>query len=188
MSLRRFLILFREFPIDETSVRAGENAHEVIVACRSINVGLFVSGDLRRDVEVSIAHGEKENLRVMTFPGQKLKRVSPDERSISFFLLKANKELLNLHLGEARRMDNGIELRRTGLVELLSLWSDSGIFLAQADAAAEQMPVQAPPGLYIYEVDKAGMLEKLPKHPITILRKPPSPERFILDINLSSDS
>jgi tRNA pseudouridine-54 N-methylase len=187
MSFRRFLIIFRQFPIDEANVRAGENAHEVIVACRSINVGLFISGDLRRNVEVSIAYGEKVDLRVMTFPGQKLKRVSPDERSISFFLLKANKELVNLRLGGVKRMDNGIELRRTGLAELLSLWSDSGTYLAQDDAAAEQVPVDTSSGLYIHTVDHAEISEELSKHPVVMLRKPPSPERFILDIILSSD-
>ncbi|MFX1602836.1 MAG: hypothetical protein ACFFCK_05070 [Promethearchaeota archaeon] len=187
MFLRRFLIVFRQFPIDEVGVRSGENAREVIVACRSINVGLFVSGDLRRNVEVSIAYGHKEDLRVMTFPGKSLKRVSPDERSISFFLLKATKELANLHLGGANRMDNGIELRRTGLVEFLSLWSDSGTFLALDDAAAQRLPVEPPSGLYIYEVDDVGISEELVKLPVVMLRKPLSPERFILDINLSSD-
>ncbi|UCH05200.1 MAG: hypothetical protein JSW05_03280 [Candidatus Thorarchaeota archaeon] len=187
MSLRRFLIVFRQFPIDEVSVRSGENAREVVVACRSINVGLFISGDLRRNVEVSIAYGEKEDLRVMTFPGKSLKRVSPDERSISFFLLKAYKELANLHLGEVERMDNGIELRRTGVTELLSSWSGSGTYVAQDDAAKEQVPVESPSGLYIYEVDDVGISEGLANLPAVMLRKPMSPERFILDINLSSD-
>jgi tRNA pseudouridine-54 N-methylase len=187
MSYRRFLILFRRFPIDEVDVRAGENAPEVIVACRSINVGLFISGDLRRNVEVSIAYGEKEDLRVMTFPGQGLKRVSPDERSISFFLLKATKELADLHLGGAKHMDNGIELRRTGLAELLSSWCDSGTYVAQDDSAVEQVPVETPSGLYIYEVDDAGISVELAKLSVVTLQRPPSPERFILDINLSSD-
>ena len=138
-------------------------------------------------MEVTIAYGEKEDLRTITFPGQKLKRVSPDERSISFFLLKANKELLTLHPGGTKRMDNGIELRRTNLIELLSLWSDSSTFLAQDSADAAQVPVEAPPGLYVYEVDDVGISAELTKKSITILQKPQSPERFILDINLSSD-
>ena len=187
MSFRRFLVIFRQFPIDEANVKDGKNASEVIVACRSINVGLFISGDLRRNVEVSIAFGEREDLRVMTFPGQNLKRVSPDERSISFFLLKAYRELANLHLGEAKRMDSGIELRRTGLPELLSLWSDSDTYVAWDGVASEQLPVDSPTGLYIYEVDQTGISEELSKLPTIMLQKPPSPERFILDINLSSD-
>ncbi len=187
MPLRRFLIIFRRFPIEEASVKVGENAHEVVVACRSVNVGLFISGDLRRNVEVSIAYGEREDFRIITFPGQHLKRVSPDERSISFFLLKANKELLTLDPGEARRMDNGMELRRTDLVELLSLWSDSRVYLAQDSADTQELALETDPGLYIYEVDDIGVLEELTKYPIVILRRPRSPERFILDVNLSSD-
>ncbi|MHA2377698.1 MAG: hypothetical protein ACXADO_05760 [Candidatus Thorarchaeota archaeon] len=187
MSYRRFLVILRRFPIDEAKVKAGENAQEVIVACRSINVGLFISGELRRNVEVSIAYGEKEDFRVMTFPGQRLKRVSPDERSISFFLLKANRELIDLRLGGARLMDSGIEVRRTGLTDLLSIWSDSGTYLAEDDATEGQVSVGTSSGLYIYNVDNEEISEELSKHSAAKLWKPPSPERFILDINLSSD-
>ena len=126
MFVRRFLVIFKEFPIDRSSVKAGQNSPEVITACRCVNVGLFVSGDLRRDVIVSLALGTEDDLRVVSFPGKSLRRVSPDERSISFFLLKAVEKIQDLEPGESTTMDNGIELERASLNELVKLWG-SGV-------------------------------------------------------------
>jgi len=105
-----------------------------------------VSGDLRRDVIVSLAVGTKDELKVVSFPGYSLRRVSPDERSISFFLLKAIEKAQDLKLGELFTMDNGIELVLASLDELFEMWRPSVI----------QVPSS-------------------------------SPERFILDTNLSAD-
>jgi len=138
--------MFKDIPIDKTSVKSGRNSPELVMACRCVNVGLFLSGDLRRDVIVSLAAGAEEDLRVVSFPGLSLKRVSPDERSISFFLLKAFEKLRDLELGKQFKMNNGIELVRASLDELLDLWDSNFI----------QVPSE-------------------------------SPERFILDTNLSAD-
>lgn len=146
MFVRRFLVMFKEFPIERSSVKSGQNSPEVIIACRCVNVGLFVSGDLRRDVIVSLALGTQEDLRVVSFPGESLRRVSPDERSISFFLLKAIEQAHDLKFGESFTMDNGIKLIRSSFNELVELWG-SGV-------------IQVPST---------------------------SPERFILDTNLSVD-
>jgi tRNA pseudouridine-54 N-methylase len=109
-------------------------------------VGLFISGDLRRDVIVSLAVGVEEDLRIISFPGHSLRRVSPDERSISFFLLKAFEKSQALDVGETFAMDNGIEVTRSPLEQLLKLWGSEAI--------------------------------RVPSK---------SPERFILDANLSAD-
>jgi len=144
--VRHFLVMFEKMPINKASVKAGQNGPEVVTACRCVNVGLFVSGDLRRDVAISLAIGTSEDLRVISFSGNTLRRVSPDERSISFFLLKATEILENLEAGEAFTMDNGIELTRTSIDHLTeSLGTD---------------------------------LTQVPSS---------SPERFILDTNLSAD-
>ena len=127
MFVRRFLVMFKGFSIDKASVKVGQNSPEVVTACRCINVGLFVSGDLRRDVTVSIAVGTEEDLRIVSFPGNSLKRVSPDERSISFFLLKAIEKAQDLELGRSFKMNNGIELVRTSLEELVELGGSSVI-------------------------------------------------------------
>ena len=120
--VRRFLVMFDEMPIDKASVKTGQNDPEVVTACRCVNIGLFVSGDMRRDVTVSFAIGPSDNLRTISFPGPSLRRVSPDERSISFFLLKATEVLAKLEAGEAFTMDNGIELTRSSMDELIESW------------------------------------------------------------------
>ncbi len=144
--MRRFLVLFKEIPIDRSSVKSGLNSPEVVTACRCVNVGLFVSGNLRRNVIVSLAVGSEDDLKVVSFLGNSLRRVSPDERSISFFLLKAIEKAQDLEPEKSLTMDNGIELLRSSFAELVELWGPSLI----------QVPSS-------------------------------SPERFILNTNLSSD-
>jgi tRNA pseudouridine-54 N-methylase len=122
MPVRRFLVMFDSFPIDKASVKSGQNSPEVVTACRCVNVGLFVSGDLRRDVIVSIAVGNEEDLKVVSFPGNSLRRVSPDERSISFFMLKAIEKAQDLEFGKSLTMNNRIELVRASLKDLVDLW------------------------------------------------------------------
>ncbi len=122
MFVRRFLVIFRDLPIDKSSVKSGHNSSKVVTACRCVNVGLFVSGNLRRDVTVSLAVGTADDLNVVSFPGLSLKRVSPDERSISFFLLKAIEKAQDLELGKSFKMNNGIELVRAPLDGLVELW------------------------------------------------------------------
>lgn len=119
MFVRHFLVVFKEFPIDRTAVRSGQVSQEVVTACRCVNIGLFVSGDLRRDVTVSIAIGQADDMRVISFPGAKLRRVSPDERSISFFLLKAVEKMGSITSGDYFEMDNGIGLTRVSLDEFI---------------------------------------------------------------------
>jgi tRNA pseudouridine-54 N-methylase len=138
--------MFKDIPIDISSVKSGQNSSEVITACRCVNVGLFVSGNLRRDVTVSFAVGTADDLKIVSFPGISLKRVSPDERSISFFLLKAIDKIQDLEPGKSFTMDNGIELTRSSLYSLTELWGPDVIHVPSS-----------------------------------------SPERFILDSNLSAD-
>ncbi|MFW9768232.1 MAG: hypothetical protein ACFFF9_13740 [Candidatus Thorarchaeota archaeon] len=125
--MRRFLVIFEKMPIDRASVKSGQNGTEVVTACRCVNIGLFVSGDIRRDVIVSLGIGPLDDLRMISFPGPTLKRVSPDERSISFFLLKASEILESLEDGELFTMDNGIELTRSSLDAFTELWGEEVI-------------------------------------------------------------
>ncbi|NHJ15309.1 MAG: hypothetical protein EAX95_16630 [Candidatus Thorarchaeota archaeon] len=183
--MRRFLISFKAFPIRLEDVKEGTNALEVVTASRCVNVGLFLSGDMRRDVEVSILIGKSDNLGVISFPGWQLKRVSPDERSISYFLLKGFGELSRLKRGEKMEMPNGIILRATELETLLEEWDSSKMFIAVADANRETVQESPENGIYIFET-VIGVLncDGLGLQPIW---KAAHPERFILDVNLAQD-
>jgi len=141
--------MFENMPIDTSSVKSGQNSPEVITACRCINVGLFVSGNLRRDVVVSLVIGDSKNATVISFPGNSLKRVSPDERSISFFLLKAIEKTQEMDKGSKFTLDNGIELTKTSFDELIESWGSEVLrvplihperFILDTNLAADRMP------------------------------------------------
>jgi tRNA pseudouridine-54 N-methylase len=185
MTARRFMVMFDSFPIKEAQVKSGNNTREVIVASRCVNVALFVSGNLRRNVSISIAWGEIRDLSVITFPGETLKRVSPDERSIAFFLLKSTNEASNLSAGQRIVMDNGIEVKRAGFEILLEDWSPSSVYAAQKGTEDSEKAISRKVGVFVYGM---GMHEN-PKAStqIVALPRPPNPERFILDMNLKAD-
>ncbi|MCK4483867.1 MAG: hypothetical protein KAU89_03515 [Candidatus Thorarchaeota archaeon] len=186
--MRRFLILFEGLPIDIVSVKSGQNSPEVVTACRCVNVGLFVSGDLRRNVEVSLAVGQPEDLGVVTYPGSTLKRVSPDERSISFFLLKAMNVLRELPLGGKKRMDNGMVVQRINATDLLRGWEPSRIYVSSLDTSIQPKQVDIrPQGLFLYELVSTTLTDLIRDIPGVLLPRPPHPERFILDINMYCD-
>lgn len=180
--MRHFAILFSEFQIEKESVRAGKNSDEVVTACRCINVGLFISGSLRRDVVVSIIrYHEKDDSIMISFPGLTLKRVSPDERSISFFLLKAMEMANELDSGQKRALDNGIIVEKIPLQSLANQWSAGKLYRGMSEMtewpATEVMHEDA---VFLYgDVGDLDRGETLPGFS--------SPERFILEINLLAD-
>ena len=181
MTARSFLVLFDRFPIEEDQVRSGKNVPEVIIASRCVNVALFVSGDLRRNVSISIAWGDSRDLRVVTFPGETIKRVSPDERSISFFLLKSSRRVKNLSPGQSVIMDNGIEVTRADLDDLVGSWKPSSLYLALNGTKDSDIEKS---GLFVYGLGKHANPDVTE---FVALPRPPNPERFILDMNLISD-
>jgi len=130
MSVRRFVVHFDEFPLDRALVKRGSNPQNVVTACQCINVGLFVSQDLRRDVEVCILYDSEEGLVGMVFSGHSLRRVSPDERSISFFLLKATEVAHHLDSGEQETLNNGIIVFKTDHRGLCDAWKRDDLYLA----------------------------------------------------------
>jgi len=187
--MKHFLILFENIPIDKSSVKSGDNSPEVIAAVRCVNIGLFISGDLRRDVVISLSTGTLDNLTIISFPGSDLKRVSPDERSISFFLLKAfeaaNLQELNFH----RTMDNGIIVRRTSLFDFIKLCAPEKIYVASSEVEPNEIEnFENVDSLFIYSNTEQHNLDlKGCKLDLKRLHRPSHPERFILDVNMVSD-
>jgi hypothetical protein len=187
--MRQFLVLFADIPIDKTSVKSGDNYPEVITAVRCVNVGLFVSGNLRRDVVLSIAKGTPEDLKIVSFPGANLKRVSPDERSISFFLMKAFSLAKDLVLGSFEKMDNGIEVQRTSMESFVESVAPARIYVSTPEIAPGVISDgEFENALLIYtigeqyhplRIDTKWKQEELPQYP--------HPERFILDVNMNVD-
>jgi hypothetical protein len=166
-------------------VRAGDNSPEVISAARCVNVGLFISGNLRRDVVVSLATGTPEDMVVISFPGAELKRVSPDERSISFFLLKAFKAAITMEMNSVKTLDNGIVVRKTGLNEFIEFYSPKSVYISSSEVESSVLEdIEYADLLLIYSFSEISLpnLSNLER-----VHHPPHPERFILDINMNSD-
>ena len=187
--MRNFLILFNDIPIDTASVKSGDNYPEVITAARCVNVGLCISGNLRRDVVVSLAKGTQDDLKIVSFPGVNLKRVSPDERSISFFLMKAFSIANELVMDSFETMDNGIAVRRSSMENFIESLSPNRIYVATPetttsvinDAGFEKSLLIYSIGKQLdsHRIDTKWIREELPQYP--------HPERFILEVNMNMD-
>ncbi len=180
---RTFLLLFKEIPIEKSSVKRGENSPLVVTAARSVNVALFLSNALRRDVSISLGIVDEKNLHLVTFPGTTIRRVSPDERSVTFFLLKAFTELDQIEMQESETLDNGIIVQKTTTLDHVSTWKDN-VFLAHGKESAPPSRVEND-ALYIYEVDTVTGFQRMN---LTTVPKPRTPERYILDINMIYDN
>lgn len=187
--MRHFLILFGDIPISKASVKSGNNSPEVVTAARCVNVGLFISGNLRRDVVISLAKGSPDDVKIISFPGANLRRVSPDERSISFFLLKAASITEDLMIDSLKTMDNGIEVRRTNLKKFIESVAPARAYLSTPEITTDFIDdTKYDNSLLIYlndvqfeltEEDATWILDNLPHFP--------HPERFILDVNMIVD-
>ncbi|MHA1137760.1 MAG: hypothetical protein ACTSSE_14865 [Candidatus Thorarchaeota archaeon] len=188
--MRHFLILFDDIPIDSPSVKSGNNYPEVVTAARCVNVGLFISGNLRRDVVVTLAKGTPDDLKFVSFPGASLKRVSPDERSISFFLMKAISIADKLLMDSLEIMDNGIEVRRSTLMNFFESISPDRVCISTPGNISSTIDViDTEKILLIYSTGKQfDSIQVDIKWAQTELAYFPHPERFILDANMIVDT
>jgi tRNA pseudouridine-54 N-methylase len=185
---RHFVVVFDTFPIDRHSVKTGSNSPEVITACRCINIGLFLSNSLRRDTSVSIIVTEDTYTRGIVFRGDTLKRVSPDERSISFFLLKASHTIDSFTQTTTKTLDSGIVASRTDLSTLVDSWMIHNVYVAKMGASTTQtISIDARGGVFIYGYHRDSVFQETVLKSSYCLPRPPTPERFILDINMTLD-
>ncbi|NWF96423.1 MAG: hypothetical protein HXY34_09820 [Candidatus Thorarchaeota archaeon] len=185
MQKRGFLVALDEIPTSRDTVARGLNPWQTVVACRCVNIGLFLSRGLRRSVMVILTQGASDETRATVFDGKTLRRVSPDERSISFFLMKANRLLMSIEDESKAMMDNGIVVCRTRLESILDEWASSGVYLATEEAPCGTVPSSGT-GLFVYDVLHLhrAVLSRTDTTPIW---RPSSAERFILEVNHAAD-
>ncbi|RDE17895.1 MAG: hypothetical protein C4K49_00445 [Candidatus Thorarchaeota archaeon] len=186
MIRRHFVVAFRKLEADQTRVSSGSNSPEMVTACRCVNVSLFLSDGIRKDVQTSLLVGDETDLHVISFPGDKMKRVSPDERSISFFIMKGAEALKGIGRGTTRVLDNGITVSRTDLIHLFEQGPPGAIQVAAAgpDMLSDGGMFQT--GIFVYDI-RGTMSQYSGTRPVVLLPRPPNPERFILDVNLYCD-
>ncbi len=88
------------------------------VLCRCVNAALFLSHDLRRDVDCYLVLcGEPAGPKTVKFSGDLVRSLSPDERSAAALI----KKVIDVPCGsEFREAASGVFIRKGGLERLLS--------------------------------------------------------------------
>jgi Uncharacterized conserved protein len=87
------------------------------VLCRCVNASFFLSHDFRRDVECYLVLcGEPEPPKTVMFSGEKVRYLSPDERSAGSLIKKA---LALPARSEFRESTPGVYVRKGGLGQVL---------------------------------------------------------------------
>lgn len=117
--MRAFIILGHRAPLSPqfTLNDLPGSAGRLDVLCRCVHAALFLSHDLRRDVEVFLMLQDQLTVRVC---GDTVKRLNPDERSTAALIQKAL-EKIQLHAGPDPVVSTpGITIARQGLTSLLN--------------------------------------------------------------------
>ena len=88
------------------------------ILCRCVNAGLFLSHDLRRDVDCYLVLlGAPSGPKTVKFSGSSVRSLSPDERSAGALIRK----VIDVPCGsEFREAADGVSIRKGGLERLLS--------------------------------------------------------------------
>jgi tRNA (pseudouridine54-N1)-methyltransferase len=106
------------------------------VLCRCVNAGLFLSHDLRRDVDCYLVlMGTPSGPKTVKFSGGSVRSLSPDERSAAALI----KKVIDVPCGsEFREAADGVSIRKGGLERLLkdlpfAVLDESGTDIRKAD-------------------------------------------------------
>ena len=136
------------------------------ILCRCVNSSLFLSHDLRRDVECYLVLcGEPNPPMTVLFRGSEIRNLSPDERSSAALIKKA----LAIPCGdEFRESTPGVYIRRGGLARLLG-----EVSFAVLDEAGED--IRTAPALpdacllsdhQNFTPEEEGMIEGYPRYSV----------------------
>ena len=113
------------------------------ILCRCVTSSLFLSHGMRRDVEVCLVLlGPPNPPKTVLFSGEKVRYLSPDERSAGSLIKKA----LELPVGdEFRESTPGVYVRKGGLSDLMS----GHPFVLLGESGADIRKTAALPGNYL---------------------------------------
>jgi len=119
--MRQFVLYARkastgpDFPLEDLPGRGGR----MDVVARCISSALWISHGLRRDTCIHIvAYGPPKPPVVISFYGDRLRKVSPDERSIAIWIKKVL----------SSKKNPGITIRRIGFQTLIDELAAEGAF------------------------------------------------------------
>jgi tRNA (pseudouridine54-N1)-methyltransferase len=142
------------------------SAGRMDILCRCVNASLFLSHDLRRDVECYLVLcGEPDPPKIVLFRGSEVRYLSPDERSAGSLIKKA---LQIPCTPEFRESTPGVYVRRGGLAELLK---GRGVHLLDERGEDIRKADELPEGYLLsdhidFTDDEQGWVADLPRHSV----------------------
>ncbi len=136
------------------------------VLCRCVNASFFLSHDFRRDVECYLVLcGEPEPPKTVMFSGEKVRYLSPDERSAGSLIKKA----LALPAGsEFRQSTPGVFVRKGGLEQVLDEFECAVL----AESGQDIRSAGDLPGAYLlsdhhnFSEDEMNLISNLPAYSV----------------------
>ena len=96
------------------------NEGRLDLVCRTISNSLWISNDLRRDTIIHVAmNGPKKPPKIISFYGEYLKNIEPDEKTIAKYIKFALKKGLFLNLNEEVEVSPGIKISKKAFETLI---------------------------------------------------------------------
>lgn len=142
------------------------------MVARCINAAFWRSYGIRKDVVFhTILHGPPEPPVYIRLEGARLKRVSPDERSIAIFIRKA---LERLREGETVESTPGIFVERMHFQEFLHTYRERDLYvLDEKGAPVEHVHIRENPLFFLgdnrgLEEDEKRLLEECGATPVSL--------------------
>lgn len=119
--MREFILLAlkaKTSPDFDINNLAGEGRLDLV--CRTVSNALFLANDLRKDVIVHVAlTGPKHPPKLVSFYGERLAEVAPDERAIALIIRKALASGLGLSLNEEKEVTPGVRVAKKAFETLV---------------------------------------------------------------------
>lgn len=97
-----------------------QNAGRMDLVCRAVSNALYISNDLRRDTVIHIAmSGPSNPPKLISFYGETLKGIEPDERTIAKAIQEALKQGKDLKLDQEKDVSPGIKVSKKSFERLV---------------------------------------------------------------------
>lgn len=125
------------------------SAGRLDVLCRCVNASLFLSHDLRRDVEVYLSLQDQLTIHIS---GERVKRLNPDERSTGALIKKALQKIQNHQDAKPVRSSPGITIFRQSFTELISALKEAQfepVLLHENKPALREAPLPEKPAFIL---------------------------------------
>jgi len=170
--MRRFVILGHTVPLhaDFHLNDLPGGAGRIDILCRAVGASLLLSHGIRRDVEVALVLQNEVRIRI---PGDRVKRLNPDERSTAALLRRAIAAAAAEELAGAREIEStpGVFASRTDLSRTLDELRNDGstpIVLDENGVPLESIALPEDPAFILsdhndFSDEDEATLESLPR-------------------------